>query len=180
MKSKKCLLVIDVQNGMFNLPRELYKGDIILDNIISLVEKARKENVIIIYMQHYGNENSFFSEGSKGWEIHSKVSPKGNDIVIEKTHSDSFQDTKLDEILKNNNIGDLVICGFVTEGCVDTAIRRANSLGYSLEVASNSHSTTDSNVLKAEQIISHHNEIFKIFSKVKKAEEIVFKAELSK
>ena len=60
MKNKKCLLVIDAQNGMFSLPRELHKCDFILDNILSILEKARKENVIIIYMQHCGNENSFF------------------------------------------------------------------------------------------------------------------------
>ena len=174
MSNKKCLLVIDVQNGMFSLPRKLYNGDIILDNITSLIEKARKENAIIIYMRYCGNENSPFKKGSEGWKIHPKVLPKENDIVIEKTHPDSFQGTKLNDILKSNNINSIVICGFVTEGCVDTTIRRASSLGYNLEVASNCHSTTDSRILTREQIINHHNEVFKIFSSVKKAEEIIF------
>ena len=176
MNNKKCLLVIDVQNGMFNLPRKLYKSDIILDNIISLIEKARKEKAIIVYVQHCGDENSFFNEGSDGWKIHSKVTPRKNDILIKKTHSDSFQDTKLDGILVNSNIKKIVICGFVTEGCVDTTIRRASSLGYNLEVVSDGHSTTDSNVLTAEKIINHHNEVFKIFSKLKRSEEIFFNA----
>ena len=175
MSNKKCLLVIDVQNGMFSLPRKLFNSDAILDNIIFLIEKARKENAIIIYMQHCGNENSPFKEGSKGWKIHPKVLPNENDIVIEKTHPDSFQDTKLNDILKNNNINSIVICGFVTEGCVDTTIRRAGSLGYNLEVAKDCHSTTDSRVLTAEQIINHHNEVFKIFSSVKRSKEITFK-----
>ena len=174
MDNKKCLLVIDVQNGMFNLPRKLYKSDIILDNICSLIGKARKEKSLIVFMQHHGNENSFFNEGSENWKIHSKVSPRESDFIIKKTHSDSFQNTKLNDILKNNNINNIVICGFVTEGCVDTTIRRASSLGYNLEVASDCHSTTDSNVLTAEQIINHHNEIFKIFSSIKKSEELVF------
>jgi len=175
MNNKKCLLVIDVQNGMFNLPRKLYKSDFILENICSLTEKARKENTLIIFMQHCGNENSFFIEGSENWKIHSKVSPRKNEIIIKKTYSDSFQNTKLDGIIKNSNIKNIVICGFVTEGCVDTTIRRASSLGFNLEVASDCHSTTDSDVLTAEQIIKHHNEVFKIFSIVKKSEEIVFK-----
>lgn len=176
MNNKKCVLAIDVQNGMFNLPRELYKSEIVLDNIYSLLEKARKENALIIFMQHCGNENSFFKEGSENWKIHSKVSPKRNEIVLKKTHPDSFQNTKLDSIIKHSNINDIVICGFVTEGCVDTTIRRASSLGYNLEVVSDGHSTTDSNVLTAEQIINHHNEVFKIFSKVKKSEGIFLKA----
>ena len=174
MNNKKCLLVIDVQKGMFNLPRKLYKSNIILNNITTLIEKARKENAIIIYMQHYGNEDSPFKENSEGWKIHSKILIEKNDLVLKKTHSDSFQDTELDDILKNNSINNLVICGFVTEGCVDTTIRRAKSLGYNLEVVSDGHSTTDSNILRAEQIINHHNEVFKIFSKVKRSKEIVF------
>lgn len=174
MNNKKCLLAIDVQNGMFRLPRELYKGEIILNNIYSLLEKARKENTPIIFMQHCGDENSFFSEGSENWMIHPKVFPRRNEIVIKKTYPDSFQNTKLDGILKNCNINNIVICGFVTEGCVDTTIRRASSLGYKLEVASDAHSTTESKVLTAEQIINHHNEVFKIFSKVKESKEIIF------
>ena len=174
MSNKKCLLVIDVQNGMFSLPRKLYNSNIILDNITSLIAKARNENVLIIYMQHYGNENSPFKKESEGWKIHSKVLPKENDIVIEKTRPDSFQDTKLNDILKSNNINRIVVCGFVTEGCVDTTIRRASSLGYNLEVAGDCHSTTDSRVLTGEQIINHHNEVFKIFSSVKRSEEIIF------
>ena len=104
MNNKKCLLVIDVQNGMFNLPRKLFKSDIVLNNIISLIEKAREENAIIVYMQQCGKENSFFKEGSKGWKIHPQVPPGINDIVLKKKHSDSFQDTSLDDILINNKI----------------------------------------------------------------------------
>lgn len=69
-----------------------------------------------------------------------------------------------------------MVCGFVTEGCVDTTIRRAYSLGYNIEVAGDCHSTTDSNILNAEQIIKHHNEVFNIFSTVKNSKEINFKA----
>ena len=173
MNNKKCLLVIDAQNDMFNLPVEMYHGELILENISSLIDKARKGNVLIVYMQHCGNENSFFSEGSEGWEIHSKVTPEQTDIILKKSFSDSFQETKLDEILRSNKVDRLVICGFVTEGCVDTTVRRANSLGYKVEVAGDCHSTTNSSVLKAEQIINHHNEVLKIFSEVKKFEDIV-------
>lgn len=174
MKNRKCLLVIDVQNGMFNLPRELYKGSSTLENIYSLISKARETKTLIVFMQHSGNENTHFGHGSKNWQIHAKVAPRKNEIIIEKKHPDSFQNTKLDGLLKNSNINNIVICGFVTEGCVDTTVRRAYSLGNKLEVAGDAHSTTDSEILSAEQIINHHNEVFKIFSKVKRADEIYF------
>ena len=172
MNNQKCLLVLDVQNGMFNLPLDIYNWEIILENIYSLIEKARSENALIVYTQHCEKENSHFEEGSEGWEIHSKISPKTKDIILSKIHPDSFQGTSLNDILINKKITDLIICGFVTEGCVDTTIRRAYSLGYKVETASDCHSTTDSNVLLAKQIIDHHNEVFKIFSQVKKYQEI--------
>ncbi len=81
----------------------------------------------------------------------------------------------LDEKLKGNGINELVICGLVTEGCVDTTIRRAFSLGYNVEVARDCHSTTDNSVISAEQIIRHHNQVFKIFSTVQYWQDINFK-----
>jgi len=177
MTSKKCLLIIDVQLGMFNLSRPLYKSDSLLRNIQNLIQKARSENITIVYLQHCGRDKSPFKKGSPGWEIHPSIRPANNDYVIEKKYSDSFQDTPLEQTLKKLAINHLVICGLVTEGCVDTTIRRAYGLGYRIDSASDGHSTTDSDVLSAEQIVKHHNEIFKIFSEVKEAKDILFAAE---
>jgi nicotinamidase-related amidase len=176
MISKKCLLVIDVQLGMFNLSRPLYKSDSLLRNIRNLIHKARSGNVRLIYLQHCGSENSPFKKGSNGWHIHPSIDPTANDYVIEKKHPDSFQDTNLEEVLKQLAISQIVVCGLVTEGCVDTTIRRAYSLGYQIELASDCHSTTDNSVLSAEQIVDHHNEVLKRFSEVKESKDIVFAA----
>jgi nicotinamidase-related amidase len=174
MASKKCLLVMDVQFGMFNLSRPLFKSDSLLSNIMELVQKARLENIPIIFIQYCGGEHSPFKKGSAGWNIHPLIFLCESDYFVEKRYSDSFQDTRLEELLRKLEIDQIVVCGLVTEGCVDTTIRRAFSLGYKIELASDCHSTTDGNVLTAEQIIEHHNEVLKIFSEVKTAGEIVF------
>ena len=171
---RKCLLIIDVQVGMFQLSRPLYKGDILLDNIKSLLQKARSEQVPLVYMQHCGGQKGPFEKNSPGWNIHPSMYPSAQDDVIEKRYSDSFRDTTLELVLQQLEINHIVVCGLVTEGCVDTTVRRASSLGYTLELASDGHSTTDSTALKAEQIIQHHNEVLKIFSEVKESKEIVF------
>ncbi len=175
MSSKKCLLVIDVQLGMFNLSRPLYKSDSILSSIEQLIKKARAENSRIIFMQHCGSENSHFKKGSVGWNLHPAVKQETNAYIIEKKYSDSFQGTELHELLAKLGIERIVVCGLVTEGCVDTTVRRAYSLGYKVELASDCHSTTDSTILAAEHIINHHNQVLKIFSEVKEAENINFK-----
>jgi nicotinamidase-related amidase len=175
MSSKKCLLVIDVQNGMFNLSRPLYQSKFVLSGIVQLIKKARKENSKVIYLQHCGSEKSPFKKGTSGWKLHPLINPKSDEYIIEKKYSDSFQDTRLNEILMKSGVKQVVVCGLVTEGCVDTTIRRAYSLGYNIELAADCHSTTDSNILTAEQIIKHHNQVLKIFSEVKEAEKISFK-----
>lgn len=51
----------------------------------------------------------------------------------------------------------LVIVGMKTEYCVDTTCRAAADLGFEVVLVSDAHSTTDSAVLNATQIIAHHN-----------------------
>ena len=172
---KKCLLVIDVQSAMFNLPRPLFNAEKVLKNIMYLIRKARNENVPVMFLQHCGSEKSPFFKGTDGWNIHPSIKPETNDHVIEKIYSDAFLNTELNELLKQMGINNIVASGLVTEGCVDTTVRRAFSLGYKIELASDCHSTTDSSNLTAEQIINHHNEVLKIFSEVKESKEIVFR-----
>ena len=174
MVPKKCLIVIDLQVAMFNLSRPLFNGNIILDNIKKLIQNGRNNNIPIVFIQHCGSKQSPFKKGSTGWEIHPSVSPEVKEFVIEKEHPDSFQDTELETLLNKLSIKNLVVCGLVTEGCVDSTVRRAYSLGYKIELASDCHTTTASHVLTADQIINHHNEVFKIFSEVKETKDIMF------
>jgi len=64
----------------------------------------------------------------------------------------------LQEELKVRGIKRLVICGGQTQYCVDTAVRRAAAVGYDVLLASDAHTTEDSETLPAEQIIAFYNE----------------------
>lgn len=174
MSGKQALLVIDVQTGMFTLPVPLYKGQDVLSNIVGLIEKARKRDVPIIYMQHCGKKGSLFEENTSGWQIHPAIRPQEHDIILQKKHSDSFYQTNLADVLQSRDINELVVCGIATEGCVDTTIRRAFSMNFSVIAVSDCHTTTDNKILTAGQVIEHHNKIFEIFSIVKTFCEIDF------
>jgi hypothetical protein len=55
-------------------------------------------------------------------------------------------------------------------------VRRAYSLEYDVTVVEDAHTTYDTKILKAPQIIAHHNLIFGgRFAKLKRADEIDFK-----
>jgi nicotinamidase-related amidase len=76
---------------------------------------------------------------------------------VQKHFCDSFHETKLQELLQSRSIAKLVVAGIQSEFCVDTACRRAFSQGYQVTLVEDGHSTWDNKVLKADQIVTHHN-----------------------
>lgn len=93
--------------------------------------------------------------------------------MTEKWAASSFYDTDLDQRLRAAGVKRLVIAGLQTEFCIDTACRVAQTLGYVVTLAGDAHSTMDSPLLKADQIIRHHNGVLSgIVQKVAPAEEI--------
>ena len=174
MPTKKALLVIDAQVALFHLSKPLLNADIVLSNIRTLIGQARANSIPIVYLQHSGSHDSIFEKGGPGWDIHPAISPQPDDIVIEKHKSDAFLGTQLERRLNELSTQTLVVCGFVTEGCIDTTVRRASSLGFKIELASDAHSTTDGKVLRASQIVAHHNAVLTIFADVKTTDEVRF------
>ncbi|MEH7457624.1 cysteine hydrolase family protein [Bacillus sp. JJ1127] len=169
------LLIIDVQTGSFQEEQPLYRGEELLGNIKLLISKARFAKVPIFYMKYNGKAGSLLERETPGWGIHTSIAPLTEDIIIEKNHPDSFHRTNLQQELDERNIKQIVVTGIQTEICVDATCRRAYSLGYELTLVEDGHSTYDSKILSASQIIDHHNEIFaQWFANVKPAKQIEF------
>jgi glutamine synthetase len=63
------------------------------------------------------------------------ISPiPGKDISLPKTSCSVFQSTNLDYILRNLNVEQLVVCGQLTDQCIESAVRDAADLGYFVTV----------------------------------------------
>ena len=165
------LLIIDAQNEMFDESNPVYKSEELLENLQSLIEKARSADVPVVYVQH--NDGGLV-KGTDFWEIHPAICPKENDAVIQKWTPDSFHETVLQDELKAKGIQNLVIAGNQTEYCVDTTTRRAFSLGYKVTLVKDGHGTWDSGSLSAKQIIEHHNSVLGGFAALKEANEVQF------
>ncbi|MEI2404978.1 cysteine hydrolase family protein [Niallia taxi] len=160
-KSKTALLIIDYQVIDFNRNETLYKSEDFKNNIKSLVTNARKKNIPIFLTKHNGKLGSPSQKGSAGWSIHPSLELKGDEIIIEKNYPDSFQQTNLEAQLMLRNINHLVIAGLETEICVDSTCRQAYSKGFAVTIVKDGHSTYDSQNIAAQQIIMHHNKVFK-------------------
>ncbi len=87
------LLVIDVQNAAVD---GSYQRDAVVANISSLVEKARREHVPVIWVQHSDEE---LKRGSGDWQIVPELNPDGSEPLVEKHYGDSFEDTTLENVL---------------------------------------------------------------------------------
>jgi nicotinamidase-related amidase len=171
---KKALLVIDVQNHMFQEGSVVYEGDRLLQNLKELIDSARTTETPIFYIQHNAPGGQPLEFGTEGWEIHPEIMPDKQDVIIQKATPDSFLNTTLEDELKKQGIEQLVITGIQTEVCVDTTCRRAFSLGYKVTLISDTHSTWDSQAITAQEIINHHNGVLRWFAEVNPSRSITF------
>jgi nicotinamidase-related amidase/tRNA(Arg) A34 adenosine deaminase TadA len=174
-ESATALLIIDVQVGNFDPAAPVWGGDGLLARIGALLARARATQTLAVYVQNCGPAGAVDEPATPGWEIHPAIAPLPGDVLVQKHHPDAFQDTPLQHQLEVRGIGRLVVAGMQTEYCVDTTCRRAYSLGYEVTLVQDAHSTWDSPLLSAAQIIAHHNSVLGgWFARLEKAGEISF------
>ncbi|HKX31192.1 MAG TPA: cysteine hydrolase family protein [Blastocatellia bacterium] len=176
---KTALLVIDVQVGIVDhFPA--YDKDRILANIDGLLARARAARIPVIYVRHDGGAGHPLEANTEGWQIHRVIAPVDGEPIVDKRSCSSFYQTPLQTMLAADGISHLVVTGCMTEYCVDTACRHATTLGFDVTLVGDGHTTVDNDLLKAEQIIAHHNRALDGFDSgentvtVKPASEIVF------
>ena len=68
--------------------------------------------------------------GSWDAKVIDAIAPEGDEIVIPKTSSSVFISTNIDYLLRNLGVRNLILCGVVTDQCVESAVRDACDLGY--------------------------------------------------
>jgi nicotinamidase-related amidase len=153
------LLVIDVQVGNFTEPDIIYQGKELLSKISRIMKRMRQLKVPIIYIKNNGFKGDPDEPNTPGWEIHPDIAPINGDIILEKSAPDAFYKTPLKSELILMEVSRIMIVGLQTEFCIDTTCRRAFSLGFRVTLIQDAHSTWDSQLLTAQQIINHHNAV---------------------
>ena len=69
-------------------------------------------------------------KGSWDGKVIDQIAPKGDEMVFPKSSSSVFVSTHIDYVLRNLGVKQLVLCGLLTDQCVESAIRDACDLGY--------------------------------------------------
>jgi nicotinamidase-related amidase len=131
------LLVIDVQNGVVD---GAHLRDAVVAHVGSLVEKARREQVPVVWIQHSDEQ---LARGSDEWRIVPELNPDDAEPLVEKNYGDSFEDTELETVLSGLGVGRLVVVGAQTDACVRSTLHGALVRGYDTTLVSDAHTTED-------------------------------------
>lgn len=153
----KALLVIDVQQGLFGPEPTPARSAEVIARINDLSARARQQDVPVIFVQHEAAHGDHFRHGSDAWALDAGLVVADTDILSRKTTPDSFHHTDLADTLTARGVTHLVVCGYATEFCVDTTVRRAAALGYDITLVADAHTTHDKPHADAAAIVAHHN-----------------------
>ncbi|MFQ6350031.1 cysteine hydrolase family protein [Pseudomonas sp. R11F] len=143
---KQALILIDIQNDYFP------QGKWPLDGVESAADKAaqvlqafRQKGDAVIHVRHEftSDDAPFFTQGSEGAHLHSKVLNEGNEPVVLKHFVNAFRQTDLRTLLEQRSITELVVVGSMSHMCIDGVVRAAADLGYKVTVIHDACATRD-------------------------------------
>jgi nicotinamidase-related amidase len=148
------LLVVDVQNGVVE---KAHERDAVVANVGSLVEKARHEQIPVVWIQH---SDEGLPRGGSSWQIVPELSPAAAEPLVDKNYGDSFEDTTLETVLSGLGVGRLFVVGAESDACIRSTIHGAHVRGYDTTLVSDAHTTgdrTEWGAPPADQVIAHTN-----------------------
>jgi len=148
------LLVIDVQEGVVG---EAFDRDPVVARIAALVDRARSEQVPVVWVQH---SDAGLQRGSAEWQYVPELAPDAAEALVHKSHGDSFEGTDLEDVLGAARVGRLVVAGAESDVCIRSTIHGAFTRGYDVTLVGDAHTSSDKSVWGApppEQVIAHTN-----------------------
>lgn len=128
----------------------------LIDNLKRVLKEARRVGIPVVYAPHQryrsGKRNEmkwpspsqllarrshFFADERYGGRFRTDLAPQpGEFVASEHAVSSGFGGTNLDEHLRSIGVQNLVICGLLTNTCVESTLRQAVDLGYAVTVIS--------------------------------------------
>lgn len=133
--SQSVLLVVDVQVGVM---RAAWDSARIVENINAAVEKARAQGIPVIWVQHSDNDLVY---GSADWELSPELSPRADELRINKHFNSSFEQTELEQHLARFGAAHIVLTGAATNWCIRATAYGALDRGYDLTLIQDAHTT---------------------------------------
>lgn len=130
------LLVVDSQVGVLS---SAYNREQVVGNIKTIIEKARSNNIPVIWVQHSDERLIYKSER---WEIVPELQADKNEYRIDKHFNSCFEETKLEDILEELKATNVVLVGAATNWCIRAMAYAALDKGYDVTLVEDGHTTS--------------------------------------
>jgi nicotinamidase-related amidase len=129
------LVVVDMQNGVV---QEAHAREAVISNICSLISKARREQVSVIWVLHTDEQ---LVRESEEWQLVPELIPRDDEPCIDKSYGDSFENTPLEATMTDLSVGRIFVVGAQTDACVRSTLHGAVVMGYDVVLISDAHTT---------------------------------------
>ena len=110
--NKAALVVVDVQVGVM---REAWDASRVVGNVSRAVERARAENVPVIWVQHTDDD---LPKESPQWQWVPELVPAEGEPRVHKQFNSSFEQTSLQSELAGLGVTHIVLAGAATNWCI--------------------------------------------------------------
>ncbi len=151
------LLVVDAQNGIVD--ERLYEFRKFVGNIKKLIGAAREQGIEVIYVQHDDGPGTGFSIGDDEFEVYSEFQPMPDEKRFIKSVCSSFKkESGLLEYLTAKEEKDVMICGIMTDFCINATVEAGFEHGLHMIVPAYANSTQDNEYMTREQAYHYYNE----------------------
>ena len=164
------LVIWDVQNALVN---SAFNKEEFLQNLKLFMESARGKKLPIIYtkitplpmyyespwriyilMKRFGVDDpeklpSYMQPGSPESEIYSEISPKDNDVTLNKHTPSIFIGTHFEHMMRNTGIDTILFTGISTEIGIASSARDSSNRGFYTVVVEDCVSSSDAEMHEA-------------------------------
>jgi nicotinamidase-related amidase len=130
---RTALIVVDVQRAFdeWEARGKRRNNPDAVARISDLLDDFRDARAPIFHIRHEGTKStSSFLPDSTGFPVKDEARERNGEPVIVKQVNSAFIGTDLEQRLRAQGIGALVICGATTNHCVETTTRMAGNLGF--------------------------------------------------
>ena len=134
-----------------------YERDRVVANIAALVDKARAEQVPVVWVAH---SDEAMPEESPAWQYVDELRREEPEPLVRKTFPDSLEDTDLETVLAGLEVGRLLVTGAQSDECIRSTLHGAITRGYDATLVADAHTTEDLTEFGApppDLVISHTN-----------------------
>lgn len=133
---RRALLVVDMQRAY--MEKKLYRREDMLAAVGQALSAFRGSGDPVVLIRHCG---ALSPRGTSGWEIFPGLDPRPGDLSVDKEHGDAFDGTGLAALLRERGVGEILVCGLVSHGCVRATCLGGLAAGFLVTLLKDGHST---------------------------------------